>query len=764
MNIYADETLGLFHLQSKDTSYIIQLVEGYPSHVYWGARLRHDNSLAGVLELRERSSFSPIPLLSNPSLSLDALPQEYPQYGTSDFRRPAYQVLLADGTRTTELKYAGYRITPGKPALEGLPALYTEADHEAQTLELTLNDDYTGLTVKLLYTVFADHSAIARSVRFEHNGQAPLRLEQALSASVDFADSAYDTLHLSGAWARERHVQRRRLSAGAAVSLESRRGSSSHQANPFLALLRPGTDEDQGDVYGFSLVYSGSFAAVAEVEQFNQTRVSIGINPFDFSWLLEPGQSFQTPEAVLVYSGEGLGGMSRTYHRLYRTRLCRGVHRDKTRPILVNNWEATYFDFDADKIAAIAKEAGPLGIELFVLDDGWFGKRDSDNSSLGDWFEDRRKLPGGLADLAGRVNAEGLQFGLWVEPEMVSPESELYRKHPDWCLHAAGRRRTEARNQLILDLSRPEVCDYLYETLSAVFASAPITYVKWDMNRNMTEIASASASPERQKETAHRYMLGLYDLMERLTSRFPDILFESCSGGGGRFDPGMLFYMPQTWTSDNTDAIERLAIQYGTSMVYPASSMGAHVSAVPNHQVERITSLAIRGDVAMSGNFGYELDLTAFTGAEKRLAARQIAQYKEIRELVQQGDMYRLLSPFEGSGETAWMFVSEDKTEAFVAYFRVLAKPNAPISRLPLKGLDPELDYVIETGAASDDGAADHNGAEGSAPAGASGSAFQEGFGGTLHGGDRLMRIGLVVSDLHGDFASCTYRLRAARR
>ncbi|WP_339310641.1 alpha-galactosidase [Paenibacillus sp. FSL M7-0896] len=764
MNIFADESLGLFHLQSKDTSYIIQLVEGYPAHVYWGARLRHDDSLAGALELRERASFSPTPVLTRPSLSLDALPQEYPQYGTSDFRRPAYQVQLADGTRISELKYAGYTITPGKPALEGLPAVYAENEAEAQTLELTLKDDYAGLTVRLLYTVFADHNAITRSVRFEHNGEAPLRLEQALSASVDFADSSYDTLHLSGAWARERHVQRRPLTPGAALSLESRRGSSSHQTNPFIALLRHGADEDQGDVYGFSLVYSGSFAATAEVEQFGQTRVSIGINPFDFSWLLEPGQSFQTPEAVLVYSGEGLGGMSRTYHRLYRTRLCRGVHRDQARPILVNNWEATYFDFDADKIATIAKAAGPLGIELFVLDDGWFGRRDKDNSSLGDWFEDRRKLPEGLADLAGRVNKEGVQFGLWVEPEMVSPDSELYRKHPDWCLHAAGRRRTEGRNQLILDLSRPEVCDYLYETLSAVFSSAPIRYIKWDMNRNMTEIASAKASPERQKETAHRYMLGLYNLLERLTSRFPDILFESCSGGGGRFDPGILFYMPQTWTSDNTDAVERLAIQYGTSIVYPASSMGAHVSDVPNHQVDRITTLATRGDVAMSGNFGYELDLTKFTEAEKDLATRQIAQYKEIRTLVQQGDMYRLLSPFEGSGDTAWMFVSEDKTEAFVAYFRVLAIPNPPISRLTLKGLNPELDYVIETGAKGSNGHV-HGGAEASAPAdGVSSAPFQPAFDGTPLGGDRLMRIGLVVSDLRGDYASCTYRLRAVQR
>lgn len=748
MHIYVDELQGLFHLQSKGTSYVIRIVEGYPLHVYWGAQLRHDDGLADILEIRERSSFSPNPVTSRPDFSLDAVPQEYPQYGTSDFRGPAYQAELADGSRITELKYRGYKITPGKPALEGLPAVYTESEEEASTLALELADDYSGLRVTLLYTVFAAHGAITRSVRFEHQGETPLRLERALSASVDFADSRYQALYLSGAWVRERHVQRRDLAPGA-VRLESRRGSSSHQLNPFLAILRPEADEHQGEVYGFSLVYSGSFAAEAEVEQFGQTRVSIGINPFDFSWLLEPGQSFHTPEAVLVYSNEGIGGMSRTYHRLYRTRLCRGTHRDRERPILVNNWEATYFNFDADKIEAIAKEAGPLGIELFVLDDGWFGKRDRDNSSLGDWFEDRRKLPGGLADLAERVNNKGLTFGLWVEPEMVSPDSELYRNHPDWCLHASGRRRTEGRNQLILDLSRPEVCDYLYETLSAVFASAPVSYVKWDMNRNMTEIASASAPAERQKETAHRYMLGLYGLLERLTSRFPDILFESCSGGGGRFDPGMLYYMPQTWTSDDTDAVERLAIQYGTSIVYPASSMGAHVSAVPNHQVHRSTSLAMRGDVAMSGNFGYELDLTRFTDEEKKLAALQIAQYKEIRSLVQQGDMYRLRSPFEGT-DTAWMFVSEDKAEAFVAYFRVLAEPNGPIRKLQLKGLNPELDYTLEAGATAE-----------AAEAGE--SPFRAAFGGTAFGGDRLMQIGLTVSDLRGDFVSCTYRLKAVQ-
>ncbi|SME94559.1 alpha-galactosidase [Paenibacillus barengoltzii] len=728
MPIFFDEAQGLFHLQSRNTSYIIQLVHGYPAHAYFGAKLRHGSNLDQLLTFQERASFSPNPIPEDKSISLDSLPQEYPQYGTSDFRSPAYQVRLANGTRATELTYRSHRIVPGKPALEGLPAVYVEQDHEAETLELELEDRVSGLVVVLSYTVFAEFDAIARSARLTNGSSEPLQLERALSASVDFPDAAYDALYLSGAWARERHVQRRRLAPGV-TGISSRRGSSSHQQNPFLALLRPDATEQQGEVYGFSLVYSGSFTAEAEVEQFGTTRVQIGINPFDFTWKLEPGESFQTPEAVLVYSADGLGGMSRTYHRLYRTRLCRGQFRDQERPILVNNWEATYFDFNADKIEAIAKAGSELGIELFVLDDGWFGRRDRDNSSLGDWFEDRRKLPDGLADLARRVKDTGLQFGLWFEPEMVSPDSDLYRAHPDWCLHVPDRRRTEARDQLILDMSRSDVRQYLYERLSTIFSTVPITYVKWDMNRNMTEIGSAVSPAERQGEVAHRYMLGLYELLERLTSEFPHILFESCSGGGGRFDPGMLYYMPQTWTSDDTDAAERLKIQYGTSIVYPVSTMGAHVSAVPNHQVERTTPLTFRGDVAMSGNFGYELDLTRFTEEEKETAKRQIAIYKEIRGLVQQGDLYRLQSPFEGN-ETAWMFVRPDQNEALLFYFRVLAEPNGPLRSVKLQGLDPAKDYEVV------------------------GS-------GEVYGGDRLMNAGLSMASVRGDFSSKMIHLKA---
>ncbi|GIP53403.1 alpha-galactosidase [Paenibacillus vini] len=728
MPIFFDEAQNLFHLQSQNSSYIIQLVRGYAAHVYYGRKLRQDSNLKGMLSFNERASFSPNPIPDDKSISLDTLPQEYPQYGSSDFRSPAYQVKLANGTRVTELAYRTHRILQGKPELKGLPAVYTEHESEAETLELELSDAVSGLTVILSYTVFADSAAITRSARIVNESGAPLELERALSASLDFADSDYDALYLSGAWARERHVQRRRLAPGV-TGIGSRRGSSSHQQNPFFALLRPDANERQGEVYGVSLVYSGNFIAEAEVEQFGMTRLQIGLNPFDFSWHLEPGESFQTPEAVLVYSNEGLGGMSREYHRLYRTRLCRGQHRDRERPILVNNWEATYFDFNADKIEAIAQAGSKLGIELFVLDDGWFGRRDRDNSSLGDWFEDRRKLPGGLKDLANRVKATGLQFGLWFEPEMVSPDSDLYRSHPDWCLHVPDRRRTEAREQLVLDMSRSDVREYLYERLSDIFSTVPVTYVKWDMNRNMTEIGSSEIPADRQKEIAHRYILGLYELLERLTGEFPHILFESCSGGGGRFDPGMLYYMPQTWTSDDTDAVERLKIQYGTSLVYPVSTMGAHVSAVPNHQVERTTSLTFRGDVAMSGNFGYELDLTKFTAEEQETAKQQIETYKEIRGLVQQGELYRLLSPFEGN-ETSWMFVSRDRNEALLFYFKVLAEPNAPLRNVKLEGLDPEKNYCLEAS-------------------------------GEIYGGDRLMALGLPVSSLRGDFASMWVRLKA---
>lgn len=727
MGIYFDQDNRVFHLQVKDTSYCLHITEdGYISHLYWGKRIQ-DADVRFLLDSKRGSFTAP---RDYGSRDVDRLPQEYPFFGNGDHRTPAYEVLRQDGSSVTELRYRSHRIANGKPGLQGLPATYMEADDEGQTLDIDLIDPILHLLVTLRYSAYEQRDVITRSAIFTNEGQESLVLARALSASVDMPTADYDLLQLSGAWIRECFIERHRLVPGE-HNISSRFGMSGHKHNPFLALLSPDADEDHGEVYGFHLVYSGNFIAQAEVEPMRQSvRVSLGINSFDFSWLLEPAEVFYTPEAVFVYSTKGLGGMSRTLHRLYRTRVCRGQFRDQVRPVLVNNWEATYFQFDADKLVQIAKAGSDLGVELFVLDDGWFGKRDSDNSSLGDWYPDRRKLPNGLEDVVKRVRDTGMQFGIWVEPEMLSPDSELYRAHPDWCLHVNDRSRTERRNQLTLDLSRDDVCDYIIETISGVLRMAPITYVKWDMNRPMTEVGSAGLPPNRQRETSHRYMLGLYRVLEKITSDFPHVLFESCASGGGRFDPGMLYYMPQTWTSDNTDAVSRLKIQYGTSLVYPVSSMGAHVSAVPNHQMHRMTPLVFRGHVAMAGNFGYELDLTKFSQQEEQqIAKEQIAFYKEIRSLVQQGDMYRLQSPFL-SHETSFMFVSEDLMDAFIAYFKIFSDPLEPTRLLRLQGLNPDKEYILV----------------------GSNESFR---------GDTLMHVGLKVPEMVGEYQSAVVRLRA---
>ena len=661
---------------------------------------------------------------------LEAIPQEYPGYGSTDLRSPSIELQFADGTTATDFRYDSHNIYLGKNKLNGLPSTYVENEKEATTLELILVDSLKNVKLILSYSVFEEFDAITRSVKIINESNEEVKITRVLSANIDFRDSDYELIQLSGAWARERHIVRSKIRSGS-QSIESRRGSSSHAQNPFMALVRKDTTEQNGDAYGFSLVYSGNFLANVEVDMYDNARAQIGINPFDFTWILEEGEEFKAPEAVLVYSNEGLTGMSHIYNCLYGKRLCRGEYRDKIRPILINNWEATYFDFNEIKIKEIAKEAKNLGIELFVLDDGWFGKRDDDNSSLGDWFVNEDKLKGGLNKLATQINEMGLQFGLWFEPEMVSPISELYKEHPDWCLHIPGRNRSEARRQLILDFSREDVCNYIIEKISEVLSSAPISYVKWDMNRNMSEIGSAKLPANRQREVAHRYMLGLYKVLEEITTRFPHVLFESCSGGGGRFDPGMLYYMPQTWTSDNTDAIERLKIQFGTSMVYPNASIGCHVSDVPNHQVDRITPIETRGVVAMSGNFGYELDITKLPECEKEIIKEQVKLYKEIRETIQFGKYYRLSSPFENN-DAAWMYISKDCEEIIVSFVRTLAKPNPKFVSLKLVGLDENSDYEI----------------------------LGENL---IVGGDELMNIGLNVPELKGDYQAKMWRLKKVK-
>lgn len=726
MTIQFEQASGLFYLRAYNTTYIMKLVKSkYLAHIYWGGNINKVNT-DNLLLFQERPFLS-TPIPEDPSFSLDTLPQEFASFGRTDLRFPSFQVERHDGTRITDLEYRDHKIYDGKPILPGLPATYVDNDSEAQTLEISMLDPILGLQVILQYTVFERENVITRSVRFANTGKEKLILLRALSMSIDFSDSNFDLLQLSGAWGRERQMQRASLQSGI-QSIESRRGASGHQHNPFVALLRKDATEDYGEVYGFSFVYSGNFIAAVEVDQYESTRISMGINPFDFSWVLEPGEEFQTPEVVMVYSKNGIGDMSRTYHRLYRKHLARGQYRDTERPILINNWEATYFDFNHSQIEDISSVASDLGLELFVLDDGWFGHRDDDTSSLGDWIPDKSKLPFGIDGLGASINKKGLAFGLWFEPEMVSVDSNLYRKHPDWCIHVPDRTGSEGRNQLILDLSRKEVCDEIIRSISEVLLKAPISYVKWDMNRNMSEVGSSALPPERQRETYHRYILGLYKVLEEITSKFPGILFESCSGGGGRFDPGMLYYMPQTWTSDNTDAVSRLRIQYGTSIVYPAVTMGSHVSVVPNHQVGRITPLEFRGHVAMSGNFGYELDVQKLSVEEQAIVREQVSIYKEIRRIVQFGDFYRLKNPFEGS-ETAWEFISEDRRDILVFYFKELSEANPPIKRLKLKGLDVEARYQVT------------NAEE-------------------IYYGDELMQLGIYVPPLKQDFKSFMWHFK----
>lgn len=673
----------LFHLSAGSTSYILGLYEGkYPLHLYWGARLQNPD--VGYL-------WEDFPNVSSFDILANRLPQEYPTGMMGDMRQTACRTQSAYGDTVTQFEYVSHEIEAGKPALPGLPATYVERPEEAQTLRLNLRDPVTGLCVQLLYSLFEDSGILTRSAAFRNEGHTEVRLLEAASASVDLFGTDFEMLHLWGGWAMERSPERLRVMHGV-QGISSRRGASGHEHNPFLALVHPDTTEQTGEVYAMSLVYSGDFAAHCGANAYESTRMTLGMNPETFCWLLQPGEAFQTPEAVLVYVDGGLNAMSQAYHKLYRTRLCRGQWRDQPRPILVNNWEATYFNFDEDKLLAIANRAADMGIELFVLDDGWFGHRDLDNSSLGDWLVDRRKLPAGLASLGEKVHGLGLKFGLWLEPEMVSPDSDLYRAHPDWCLHVPGRSRTQARNQLVLDLSRQDVCDYILEAVSGVLSSAPIDYIKWDMNRNFSEVGSAGWAANRQREVPHRYMLGLYRVLEGIVSRFPNVLFESCSGGGGRFDPGMLYYMPQTWTSDDTDAVERLKIQYGTSMVYPASSMGAHVSVVPNHQTGRSTPMKTRGDVALSGNYGYELDLSDLSQEDYETACRHIQQVKALRTVVQQGAFTRLQSPFCGN-TAAWQFLSPDGEEVVACFFHIQVHPNGPQQRLKLRDLQPGAGY-----------------------------------------------------------------------
>lgn len=694
MGIVFKEQEKEFHIFNDSLSYIIGVLpNGHIGNLYFGKRLSTEDTYSHLLVKGSRSLTAYV-FEDDTSFSLQHTRQEYACYGTGDFSQPAFVIGQNDGSQLSHFTFDSFRIFPGKEILEGLPSTYVEADNEATSLEITLVDRVTETRLYLNYTIYENRSVVTRSARFEQVGQQTIRLKRALSMNLDLPDSHYDWLHLDGAWSRERHLQVSRLHQGI-QSIYSLKGASSSEHNPFLALKRPTADEHQGEVLGFSLVYSGNFLAQVDVSPYHQTRVMLGIHPDRFEWQLKNGESFQTPEVVMVYSDGGLNKMSQTYHDLYQKRLARGQWRDKERPILLNNWEAMTFDFDEDRILTLAQKAADVGVELFVMDDGWFGERNHDRAGLGDWTVNLEKLPNGLTGIAEKVHAMGMRFGLWIEPEMVNKDSQLYRKHPDWILHHPKRSQSHSRQQFTLDFSREEVYQNIYNQIHTLLSEHDIDYIKWDMNRYMTEVFSVTQESERQGEIFHRYILNLYRLYEQLTKEFPHILFESCSSGGARFDPGMLYYAPQTWTSDDTDAYERLAIQYGTSFVYPLSSMGCHVSEVPNMQVNRVTPISTRANVAYFGAFGYELDLSELSEEEFEQVKEQIAFYKETRRTFQFGTFTRLLSPFENDF-TAWQVISEDQMEVIVGVYRGLLRVNEGQYRLYLKGLDPEAGYRLD--------------------------------------------------------------------
>lgn len=736
MGILYDEKAKIFHLFNDEISYIMTILpNGQMGQLYFGARIHTGRDYSYLLEMIPRSMASYV-FDNERTLSLEHVKQEYGVYGSSDYRFPAVEILQANGSRISDFCYHSYSVMQGKPKLSGLPATYTEKEEEAETLILKLKDKVSGVILELLYTIFSQGGILARSARFSNEGSQPVHLLKAMSLCMDLPDCDYDWIQFSGAWARERHPRIRRLEQGI-QSVGSMRGHSSHEHNPFFILKRPSADEFQGEAIGFSLIYSGNFLAQAEVDTHDTTRVLLGIHPEWFDWKLEQGEAFQTPEAVMVYTTRGLNHLSQTFHRLYQKRLARGYWRDRERPILVNNWEATYFDFSEEKLLKLAKTAARAGIELFVLDDGWFGKRLSDRAGLGDWRANPERLPEGISGLGEKIEKLGMKFGLWFEPEMVNKDSDLFRNHPDWILSVPERHASQGRYQYVLDFSRKEVVDEIFRMMEDILKDGKVSYVKWDMNRSITECWSAALPPDRQGEVFHRYILGVYNLYERLTEAFPHVLFESCASGGGRFDPGLLYYAPQGWVSDDTDAIERLKIQYGTSYCYPVSSMGAHVSASPNHQVGRSTPLDTRANVACFGTSGYELDLNRLSQEELEEIKAQVSFMKKWRKLLQFGTFYRLKSPFEGN-TASWMTVNEDRSQALIGWYRILNTANPPYSRLKLTGLDPDRLYRVREG---------------------------ERILGSFYG-DELMNAGLITSDkssgevLEGAKANCDFESR----
>ena len=726
--IVFDQKSRLITMYTKNTTYQMKVWDyDVLLHSYYGPRIS-GGDLSYLLRRKDRG-FSPNPNEAGGSrtFSLDTFPQEYSTCGVGDFRLPSIELELPCGSRTADLRYVGCEVRPGKYALANLPAFHG-AEEAWETLSVILRDAAAQVEVELLYGVLEEYDLITRAVRVKNVGNETIRLCRCSSLCLDFVRSDLDMITFNGAHAKERSPARTHMAPGV-HSVGSVRGTSSHQHNPFVLLCDHDAGEDHGLCYGAMLLYSGNFQAAAEVDQFENTRLVMGINPYQFAWTLEPGAVFDAPEAAMVCSPRGFGQMSRQFHRSIRQNLIRDPWKGRRKPLLINHWEATEMYFTADRLVEIAQDAPELGLELFVMDDGWFGARNHDNAGLGDWYVNEEKLPGGLEALVDRIKALGMAFGIWIEPEMVNEDSDLYRTHPDWILNVPGRGPSRGREQLVLDFSRQDVRDHIYGQIKKVLSSADISYVKWDMNRSLTEVWSAALPPERQGEVYHRYVLGVYDFAERLRRDFPHILIEGCCGGGGRFDGGMLYYTPQIWCSDNSDAVDRLRIQYGTSFCYPISSIGAHVSAVPNGTTGRVTPMETRGVVAMHGTFGYEMDLSKCTSEEKETVRRQTAYFKEHYELFQDGDYYRLSDPFRNGPYTAWEHVSPDRREALVSLVTSAFRGAPPFRALRVKGLDPALHYRI-------------NG-EGDWP------------------GDALMQVGWPLPILTGDYQAIQLYLKA---
>ena len=693
MPIIFHKELKEFHLYNKEISYIIHILpNGHVGNLYFGKKIDPYKTYNHLFEGIYRPLAAYVYEGDN-KFSLQNTRQEYPTFGLSDFRKGAFLIKQENGSEISDFKYESHKIIEGKLKLKGLPQTYVENKEDATTLEITLLDEVIKSKLKLYFTIFEDRAVITRSASFLNLSNKSINIEKAMSFNLDLPDSNYNMIQLNGAWGRERHVYDRSIKEGT-QGFYSLKGASSAEFNPFLALRRSNTDEFSGEVIGFSLVYSGNFMAEIDVDTYNQTRIMMGIHPDRFSWPLNLNEEFYTPEVVIVYSDKGLNYMSQVYHSLYRECLMRGKWKNSVRPILLNSWEALSFSIDEEKIKELATNASKLGVELFVLDDGWFGKRNNDNAGLGDWTVNKEKFPNGLNEIIEYINKLGMDFGIWIEPEMVNKDSELYRSHPDWIIHDPNRKPSHTRNQYTLDFSRDEVVDHIYNQIEKLLSDYNISYVKWDMNRYITECYSKDKGANLQGTVYHKYILNVYKLYDKLTTRFPNILFESCSSGGARFDPGMLYYAPQTWTSDNTDAIERIKIQYGSSLVYPLISMGSHVSESPNQQVFRETALETRANVAYFGNLGYELDVNNLSDVEKEEIKKQIQFYKENIEVFQFGKFYRIKNPYNNN-ISAWMVKSNDEKTIILGCYKLLNHANEGKERVKLFGLDKDGDYKL---------------------------------------------------------------------